>query len=58
MDTKEQRYDLQVLLPKMEITGDYEIDGKFLLLPLRGKGKFKMSLSKYSCLLHLYLLFG
>jgi hypothetical protein len=45
---KEHRYDVQIHAPKLELKGDYEINGRFLLLPLTGKGKFEMTFRKYT----------
>nr|ABP51960.1 takeout/JHBP-like protein [Diploptera punctata] len=40
-------FDVEVFLPSLNLVGDYDMDGKFLLLPLKGKGKCNLTLSKF-----------
>ena len=39
---------------ELKLDGNYDMDGKFLLLPLKGKGKTQMQLSKFDLLFMLF----
>jgi hypothetical protein len=37
----------EVTVPRVEIVGQYEMDGRILLLPISGKGDINLTLGKY-----------
>lgn len=37
----------ELILPHAEIVGDYEMNGKILILPIKGQGKANITLGKY-----------
>lgn len=46
-DLETYNLSLEVLLPKpVSMVGDYEINGKVIVLPIMGKGKFKFDAGK------------
>lgn len=47
MDT--QRYDIEVELPNLGIEAEYGVDGKIILVPIRGSGPMTANVSKYDC---------
>lgn len=40
-------YKILLLLPQLNVSGDYNISGRILLLPISGAGKFRGNFSKY-----------
>jgi hypothetical protein len=40
-------YNLSIDIPKLRIQADYSIDGKLLLLPVKGNGNMEANVSKY-----------
>lgn len=47
IDLATQRYDLNVELPNLLIEAEYGVDGKVLLLPIKGSGPMTANVSKY-----------
>jgi hypothetical protein len=45
---KNRLFDLGVYLPDIRIEGEYNLQGKVLILPLLGNGPAKVHLSEYS----------
>ncbi|KAL1462276.1 hypothetical protein WDU94_014125 [Cyamophila willieti] len=45
VDFEKKRYDIYYRNPRMEFQGQYEMDGKVLLLPIQGKGDGNMTLT-------------
>jgi hypothetical protein len=39
--------EFQAKVPLTTVDADYVMDGKFLVLPIKGKGKCNMNLSKF-----------
>jgi len=46
MDLSTLTFDLDMLTPAMAFHGDYEMDGRILLLQLNGKGDCYLNFSK------------
>ncbi|XP_069702790.1 protein takeout-like [Periplaneta americana] len=44
---KDREFDMDFYVPQTILTGNYELDGKFTLLPIKGKGKFNMILADF-----------
>lgn len=42
-NTKDVNMFIKVVIPRFEITGDYTINGKVLILPIVGQGKSNIS---------------
>jgi hypothetical protein len=49
-DLGKRRIEFDANVPFTTIDADYIMDGKFLVLPLNGKGKCSMNLSKFRVL--------
>jgi hypothetical protein len=47
MDTKENILNLEFVYADFRIEADYEIDGRILVLPIRGKGPGLLVLGTY-----------
>lgn len=39
--------EMSITLPKIDVTCDYDIDGRLLVVPLKGKGTFIGNFSKF-----------
>lgn len=46
-DIPKLRIDMGLTLPKVEITGKYEVNGNVLLFPVRSRGDFWAAFSVY-----------
>lgn len=46
IDFKNYVFEVDALTPYLRLEGDYEMDGKVLLLPIKGKGKCNITLGK------------
>ena len=46
VDLDKQVYELHIDIPKLRIEADYTVDGKLLLLPVRGNGNLEANVSK------------
>lgn len=46
-DPKDLTATLKIYLPRIEVSGEYDIQGRLLLLPLNGVGTFKGNFSTY-----------
>jgi hypothetical protein len=49
-DLEKRCIELEANVPFTTIDADYIMDGKFLVLPMKGKGKCNMNLSKFGVL--------
>lgn len=43
-----QEYDIHIDLPNLRIEADYTVDGKLLLLPIKGSGNMVANVSKFT----------
>lgn len=48
MDLENYQVDISVDLPYLTFDGAYEVSGRLLVLPLKGKGPVKANASEYS----------
>jgi hypothetical protein len=48
MDMKKRLFQLGIYLPQIRVEGQYNLQGKVLILPLLGNGPAKINLSEYS----------
>lgn len=48
-------YKFLLLLPQLNVSGDYDISGRILLLPINGAGKFRGNFSEYDAAVCLWL---
>jgi hypothetical protein len=46
-DLEERYLEMQAKVPQTRIVADYVMQGKFLVLPIKGNGKCNMNLSKF-----------
>lgn len=47
-DLNKLRIDMGMILPRIEITGKYEVSGQVLLFPVRSQGNFWAAFGKFS----------
>lgn len=48
MDLANYQVDISVDLPSLTFRGDYEVSGRLLVLPLKGKGPVRANASEYA----------
>lgn len=46
-DFKNLQFDIDSFSPRLEMKADYEMDGKILLFPIKGKGKCNITLGMF-----------
>ena len=49
MDIANYQVDISVDLPFLTFKGEYEVSGRLLVLPLKGKGPVRANASEYAC---------
>ncbi|XP_055384363.1 circadian clock-controlled protein daywake-like [Condylostylus longicornis] len=52
VSSKDFSWKTTLLLPKMKIESDYELEGRVLLIPLNGKGKMTLDISNFNAVLY------
>lgn len=51
-DPKTSKYELHARIPRLEMIAKYKIDGKVLILPIRGAGASNLTLGKLWTFVH------
>jgi hypothetical protein len=51
---KTKKITWNVKIPQLIILGQYKINGKFLVLPIRGEGPANITLGEYTIILYIY----